>query len=444
MTHFYRQKKIFILVLFTFFVSSSSLFSQDLEKEKFLYGSEWDEFVFPDTPFVEEKPLMPNPYFLPVVFDGKYTDDLSIFLPEIVEKKEQILPSALQMPPLFEEIKIREKIRKKGYRDLLRYRVDLVKFSYLDFSGEIEKIEEIKPNIFQSLFNPKLEFENNTIDQSARFVPKRLYWVISGSHLLQFSQNYLSDNWYKGGVGNLNLLSVQSFTANYKKGKVQFNNFLEWKLSFYTNPNDTLRNSRIGEDAIRSYSDFGIKAFNNWLYSSNLEIKTQFFKNYKENSPEYVSALLAPLQVNLGVLGMKYQLNKKYKRDKYKKLDLSVDISPFSVQYTKIFDKKVAPKRFGIEEGESSILDLGSTMNAKLVMNVNRQFSFSSRIKYFSNYEKVSIEAENELNMSITNHFSTRLYVFARFDDSPGIVKDKDLGYFQINEMIRFGFNYKW
>ena len=421
MNHFYRQKEVFSIFFILLFFSTN-LFSQ--------YRGN----------------LLPNPYLLPLVFDGKIADDISVPLPESpFPSRTTLFPFEELQISFLDEREIRESFQRKAYRNLLRNRIDLVQYSYLDFPEELERIQEIKPpNIFQSLFKVDLEVEHNTIDRSARFIPQRIYWDTRGNSLIQFSQTYISKNWYKGGIGNHNLLSVQNFTANYKKRKVQFNNFIEWRLSFFTNPNDTIRTFKVGEDLIRTYSDFGFTAFKNWSYSTNIDIRTQFFKSYRDNSMVYTSAFLAPLQVTMGVLGMKYQLNKTFPKDKNKRLNLSADISPLSVQFVLVTDKNVNPKRFGIEEGKNHLLDLGSTINSKLTMNINKQVSFSSRFRYFTNYERVIIELENELNMAVLNNFSTRLYLFTRFDDSPGIVKDDRLGYIQINELLSFGLNYRW
>jgi hypothetical protein len=403
--------------------------------------------LFPANLLAQENKFPFNPVFLPAVFDGKFSDTISISLPDDPFQKQELIFPELKIPLsiLNPEEEYINRLRKNVSHDFVRNNMLLVKYSRADFPDEIERVEKIRPNIFRNLFNIETEYENSGIDKSARFVPKRKYWTLNGSSLLQFSQNYISKNWYNGGIGNLNLLSVQTLTANYKKDKIQFNNFIEWKLSFYTNPNDTLRDFRLGEDQIRTYSDFGLKAFNDkWSYSTNLEIKTKLLRNYKENSTEYVSSFLSPLQVNLGILGMKYQFEKKYKQDKYKKYNVSVDLSPLSVQYAWVSDKNVDPARYGIKEGDTFLLDLGSTLNAKIIVNFNRQVTFTSRLKYFTNYEKSIVESENELNLSLNRFFSTRLYLYGRFDDSPGAKKDNDLGYFQLNELVSFGFNYKW
>ena len=389
-----------------------------------------------------------DPLFMPVIFDGKFKDDISIPIPEdSIFQEKNPFPIFQEKIKLFEQEEITNSLRRKVYRNLTLNHIELVKYSHQDFPDSVEKITEIQPNIFLSLFSiePEINIEKRKMDQTTLFVPKRQYWKRSGGHLLQFQQNYISKNWHTGGVGNFNLQSVQSFTLNYRKNKIQFNNLIEWRLRFFTNPNDTLRNLRIGEDLFRTYSDFGVQAFGKkWSYSTNLEMKTPLFRTYKENSTTYISSLFAPLQLNVGIFGMKYQLEKKYKKDKYKKLTVSADFSPLSIQYKTVTDDKVDPKRFGIEEGRKSQLDMGSTINARFVMQFNRQVVFSSRFKFFSNYDKILVESENELNMALNRYFSTRIYLYGRFDDTPGLKRDSELGLVQLNELLSFGFNYTW
>jgi hypothetical protein len=415
----------------------AGLFAQDQEAHEF---TAQEDVPIDDAGF----PL--NPYFLPVVFDGKFSDDISVPLPQdTLQKENTLFPVPEFELRIFNTDSVVNRLRKEAYRNFLRNNILSVKYSLKNFPEKVEKVEEIKPNIFQNLFTVDPEVEKDNIDKSARFIPKRKYWVMGGNSLLQFSQNHFSDNWYKGGADNLNFLSVQSYSANYKKDKLQFNNLIEWKLSFYTNSNDTLRNFRLVEDLIRTYSDVGFRAFNDkWSYSSNLEIKTQLFKNYTENTRDYISAIFSPIQVNLGILGMKYQIEKVSKKDKYKKFNLSADLSPLSVQYTWVADKKIDVKRYGIEEGKHHLLDIGSKLSSKVVVNFNRQVTLTSRFNYFTNYKKVIVESENELNISLNRFFSTRFYLYGRFDDSKGLKKNDSLGYFQLNELFSFGFNYKW
>jgi hypothetical protein len=446
----YKNIKKYFIVAATFVCFHSvQLFSQNEEKSMNTFMESLADYVDLSSLYlnalVAEEDFGNNPYFLPVVFDGKFMDDMSLKLPVLVNNNVNIFFTPDTIYIQSEGKRFVDRLRRKAYRNLLRNHIELVKYKASDFPDNVERITEVKPDPLTKTFKTEYDPDYNNVDLPGIFKPKKIYWIRGGSNLVQFSQNYISENWYKGGVGNLNLISVHNYTANYKKDNIQFNNFIEWKLSFHTNPNDTLRSFKIGDDLLRYYGDFGIRAFqDHWSYSTNVEIKTQLFKNYKENSDEIISSFTSPLIINVGLLGMKYQLDKDFVKNKYKKLSLSTDISLLSAQYTHVSNKIIDETRFGIEEGKNHLLDLGSTINAKLVINFNREISYTSRFKLFTNYEKVIIESENELNLSLSRYFSTRLYFYPRFDDSPGIVKDAKLGYFQISEVLSFGFNFKW
>jgi hypothetical protein len=400
---------------------------------------DYTKITFSDTVII-------NPFLLPLVLDEKLIWKPTSLMPVSPFAEKPLYPPLIIGGKIFEDKNHKMDIYRDVYKYILNNHIDLIKYTKKDFPEKREVLTEMESTIFQNLFKIDYDFdmEKEKADKPERFRPKLKYWIKSGSNLIQFSQNYISENWYKGGIGNLNLLSQHSFSTNYKKNKVEFNNFFEWKLSLYTNPNDTLRNIKIGEDLFRIYSNFGIQAAHNWYYSSNIEVKTQLFKNFKENSTNVVSSALSPVLVNVGILGMRYQLEKTYPKVKGKKVNFSMDMSPLSIQYTYVMDDEVDPTRFGIEAGKQHTFDFGSTINAKYVLFFNKNVSLSSRFKYFTNYEKVNIESENELNMPLNRFFSTRIYLYARFDDSKGLKKDSKLGFLQLNELLSFGFNYKW
>ena len=393
-------------------------------------------------------PMVVDPIFMPVVFTGK-------ILPEGYLKKnpykhpklsdiENIMSNhmILNMPSsLFEKRRREQELRRKAYLYLSMADPSIVKYTLNDFPETTDVIEQLAVNPFKNLFKIETDFSYSGTPSMFVF---RKYWFVNGDHLLQFSQNYISDNWNSGGLGNLNFLSNQNMKVNYEKSKVQFNTYLEWNASLYTNPKDTLRIIKIGTDLLRSYSNIGFRAFKHWYYSTNLELKTQIFNNYAENSQTKISSFMSPFFLNVGILGMRYELDRKFKNDKYKSLKLSADFSPLSIKYVSVRDLDVDPSRYGIQEGKNSQLFFGSTVNATMIYKLNRSTSLKSRFKYFTNFDKVEIESENEMNFSINRYFSTRIYLYLRYDDSENVPRDSKLGYLQINELLSFGFNYKW
>jgi hypothetical protein len=321
----------------------------------------------------------------------------------------------------------------------------LIKYSKEDLAGEVEKITEMGSNISENLFRVEDSWDGRKVDKPQRYSPKRRYWVWKGNHFFQFSQTNDSKNWDKDGLGNINLLSVHNFTATYQRNKWKVDQTLEWRLNLANNSNDTLRRYKISEDKFRSYTTVNLQAIKNWSYSSNLEFTTQLVPNHVENKMDLIASFLSPFKVNTG-LGMNYTLNKTYPNKTYPKLQgrkvaFTADISPLSIQYTNVMKSVVNPAQFGIKEG-SSLLELGTTLNTKLIINFSKSTSYMTRIKYFTNYQKVYSEWENDLNLPINRFFSMRLYFFATFDDTR--VQDEKYGYVQIKETFSFGFNYTW
>jgi len=385
-----------------------------------------------------------NALGLSIVIDANRLFPERKLTPECPLTKPLLPPLRVAEHKLFADVHNKNAIQRNIYNHLIKNNLNQIKYTSATFTDKMEPAEKIRTNLIQFLFtiDENIDFEN--VAKPERLNAKRRYWTYNGNHKIQLSQNYLSNNWYKGGVKNFNLLNRHDISFNYTKKKFQFNNFAEWKLYLFTNPNDTLRYGSIGEDLIRTYSNFGLQAFKNWYYSSNIEIKTELFKNYKENSIQPITALFSPIYINIGFLGMRYQIEKSFPKVRGKKINFNADISPLSVKYIAVLNKDIDPKRFGIEEGSRHLTHLGSTINTRLVYFFNKYVNFSSRFYYFTNYETITAESENTLNMPINRYFSTSLYLFIRYDDNKNIKSDQTFGFFQINEMISFGFNYSW
>ena len=410
-----------------------------------------------DSPFKEENVhvifenslLWDIDLFLPIIYNGK------LFLGEYLKKPEMNTSLAKIYSPndFMEKLKFRiglsdyqKQLRHKVYLKTILSDVKLVKY----FPEDLAAYEVVKPEIMEGgtlkdLFSVENIPDFSNLGNPARHITKRKYWTVVKNHKFQISEGYVSDNWYKGGVSNLNILSNQKLTANYKKGKIQFNNEIKWDLAMYTNPNDTLRETRIGNDLLRSYSDFGIEAGKNWSYSINMELKTQLFDNYKENTTVKKAAFLSPFFMNIGLLGMKYELSKTSKENKNKNFKLTSDVSPLSLQYAYVRDiEAVDPKGYGIPAGKNDTLVIGSQVVATLKRNFDKGISFDSRLKFFSDYRRVIFELESELNLEINRYFKTRIFVYCRFDDGKGVVRDPTLGYWQLNQILSFGLDYTW
>ncbi|WP_352422959.1 DUF3078 domain-containing protein, partial [Proteiniphilum sp.] len=221
--------------------------------------------------------LFYNPLFLPMIFTGEILPrELSLYPSEKDDDKGVLIPVEKTFAPRLDHVDFVRNVRRDYY---LKY-PDRIRYSVASFDS-IRSLES-DDQIVRETFNPFRELikAETTYSLDAPGIEAvefgRKYWVRSGEHSFQFGQNYFSDNWHKGGVNNLNFNSLHILKANYQKKRVKFNNTLEWRLSVFNSPDDSLRKHRIGNDLIRYYGDFGIDAFGKgWSYSTNLEAKSQ-------------------------------------------------------------------------------------------------------------------------------------------------------------------------
>lgn len=271
---------------------------------------------------------------------------------------------------------------------------------------------------------------------SELLVLKPNFWTYGGNGYLQFSQNYISENWYKGGESTKSLLSGFTWQIKYDdKQKTQFEGKLEWKLGFITAPSDTVHSYKANNDLLRITSKLGYKAIQNWYYTLSAEFQTQFFSNYATNSDNLVSALFSPATLNVG-LGMDY----KFVKDG--KVNLSVLLNPINYTLYSIMDDRLDPTKFNIKEGHKRENEIGSRINATLTLKIIPSLLWESKFSYTTNYEKVFSEWENTFTFVVNKYLSTKLFMHGRYDD--GVFKDPDESYFQFQELFSFGLNYTW
>lgn len=411
----------------------------------------FDEYTtFQDT-------IIVNPLFMPIVFKGDYLPPhLTFYDPDLLKSKnpyEGLYPT----DSLFADLQRKKALQDLAYKYVQNNYPTYFRYTENDLPQEVIKPKMIKKNIYEDL---PIEVENDVdfsdVTGPARFIPERRYWTSGFESTIQFAQNYISKNWNNGGNSNLNMITRQYLKYDYNKDKIRFTNEMEIKLNLSTLPSsiDTVHPYKVNDDVLRIHSSFGYKAFNKWYYTFDFNFRTQMVNNYSPNSDKILAAFLAPLIINVGP-GMKYELEKSSEKDKHKKLKFSINLQPISYDFQ--YSVKKGPNmdlgRHSFElkenpvEGENpykNVLNqIGSRIDANLVFDINRHVSWSSRFVYFTTYEKINSEFENTLNLQISRFFSTRINLQIRYDD--GVERPEDFqSYFQINELLSFGFNYKW
>ena len=375
-----------------------------------------------------------NPLFLPIVFKEQMSTPLQhISLPDNNPfKPKELTVDGLWLQKETQSEKTRNMAQNYvivNYPKMIRYNLDNLPEVPKQYMIENDPVKHIL-----SIKEKPLVIKNDVGKENIKL--KR--WIVNFQSSVQFSQVYVSENWYHGGTSNVNLLSDQQFSVKYndpKEQRILFENLIQWRLNINSAPEDTLRSIRISEDLFQINSKFGLKAYNNWYYTATLNFKTQFFTSYTANTNDKSASFLSPAELNLG-LGMSYQ----YKNDK-KQFETSVSLSPLSYNLQFVIDDDMNPSNFGIKSGKS-MSQYGSSFEGRIKWEFYHNMVWTCRIFYFTNYEHVQGDWENTFDFILNRFFSTRLFVHLRYDDA--LALNKDLGHFQLKELLSFGFNYKF
>ena len=270
-------------------------------------------------------------------------------------------------------------------------------------------------------------------------VEKPNFWKYKGDGSLQFMQNYVSDNWYKGGESNYAAMGIINLEANYdNKSKWKWDNKLEMKLGFQTSPSDTVNKFKTNEDIIRLTSKVGLKAVNRWYYTLQVQAYTQFYHGLKSNNTKVFSDFMSPFNLSVG-LGMDYKVEALNKR-----LTGTINMSPIAVNYRYV-DRTDLAQSFGVKvpKHTHSLTDFGSQLTAQLEWKVTDNLSWKSRLYGFTSYHRAQLEWENTFNLKVSKYISANLFLYPRLDDSN--VKYNDDGtrmsYWQFKEYSSLGFS---
>jgi len=426
----------FLLMCFFFWIQMSA---QDVNcVDHIPFGP---DVTFQDTVIV-------NLLFLPPVFRPSiaFTD------------KEIVLSKPFKIENFFQHTNLNPV--KAFQKEKLKLQIENIAYFYIQqnqpslFRHSISNLPSEKITLITHVEKAMVPIEQKTeipdqIGTPKKFIPDRKYWISSFESALKFSENSTSDNWHSGPTKRtiLNIFTRNIFKYNYEKDLIKWDNDLEVKLNFYNAPNDTLRKYKVSDDLLRLHTNFGVKAFKKWYYTLDGEFKTQLIANYQENTTQAQAAFLSPYILNIG-LGMKYGHIQKYKRPD-RSVELTLNLAPFAYTYmgTKDIDidygRHGFPKDVTTGEYKHYLSKLGSTIDFNMTVKPNWDVTWKSRFKFFTSYDRVISEFENSLDFAMSRYFSTLLYLHLRYDDGVTRVNTSE-SFFQWNQLVSFGFSYKW
>ncbi|MBQ4387058.1 MAG: DUF3078 domain-containing protein [Prevotella sp.] len=312
----------------------------------------------------------------------------------------------------------------KSNESLLQQAGSLRDDVYQEVKPQVELVEKVAPQ-------PEIPEEAAPV---AVVVQKPNFWKFKFDGFLQFLQNYVSDNWHKGGESNYSAVGSATLEYNYNdQEKVKFDNKLEMKLGFQTSRSDTVHKFKPNNDLLRYTGKLGLQAHKRWYYTLQLLAYTQFSRGLKTNDVKTYSDFMSPFDLNVG-LGMEYKVEALHKR-----LTGTLNFSPLSYNFRYV-DRLALSTSYGLDEGKHVLHDFGSQLTIDLEWKIAEQLTWKTRLYGYTSYKRGLVEWENLFTLKVSKYISANLFLYPRFDDSGK--RDDDLGYFQFQEYSSLGLSY--
>lgn len=219
---------------------------------------------------------------------------------------------------------------------------------------------------------------------------------------LNLNQASFSSNWKAGGVNSLGFNTLLNFKANYKKGKVTWDNEFDFIYGMVNNQGQGYRKTL---DRIYFDTKYGQQINDKWSAFVALNFLTQFAKGYKyvkgkvdADSAVLISNFLAPAFVTTSI-GFQYQPSPAFK----------MRISPFAPRITIVENSRqysavdpIAP--YGVKIGESVRYEwLAAQILAEFNKDIFQNVNFKWRYLLFANYSTLSLKnIDHRLDASLT------------------------------------------
>ncbi|MFA9390055.1 MAG: DUF3078 domain-containing protein [Prolixibacteraceae bacterium] len=279
-------------------------------------------------------------------------------------------------------------------------------------------------------------------------------WKLEGKIYSGFTQTYINDYWSKGGNSSASVLSTFTYSANYSKGKVKFENGADAKLGliYYLPDEGTVayRNWHKNSDNFELNSRLGYSAFKEWYYSAEANFKTQFFLGYKNNKDSIPnSAIFSPAYLTFSG-GFDYKPSKEF----------SAFLSPLSVKLTYVSNPRVNETSFGLLEGQTRKTRIGMSGKFELSKKVMDNISLKTKNSIFISYgndaagesqftKLPDFDSETTIDFKINQFITTQINLHFIYDkdvkskwtDSAGVEQIGNK--LQVKEFITFGISYK-
>lgn len=311
---------------------------------------------------------------------------------------------------------------------------------------EVEKAGTLRDDVHTSLTTEtKLTDKVVNVDLGAEMnegvelvTRKPNFWKFPGEGSLKFTQNYFSDNWFRGGDNNYSFLCMLTLNANYdNRQNIQWENRLEARLGFQTTgESETRRSMKPTDNLLRLRTKLGYKAYKTLYYTTQVEAYTQIVPLYEHNSDDLRTSFLSPMNLTVSV-GLDYKF-----ATKNNKFNGNVYLAPCSYNMRYV-DRLSLSTKHGVQEGHHAYHNFGPSITINTYWQIAKNVSWRSRMYWISNLKYTNIEWENTFNFTINKYLSATFFVYPKFDDSSTSYKG-DNGYIMMQEWLSLGLNYNW
>ena len=226
------------------------------------------------------------------------------------------------------------------------------------------------PEIERSIFR---DLDADLADVARAIRDQNSHWYKEANVLVQFTQNYISPNWYKGGKSQFSVLNIAKGQISYRRDPITWDNYGEWRVGITTTPGDTLRKYNVTDDMFRLYSKFGYKIIPKLFAVASVELNTTLWNVWNENQTTAKTAFMTPLKFHV-YGGLDYRpIN-----------DLSIFVAPVTYKLVYAYfgdgDKKrnIDVTNYGIAAGEHLRNDLGTTIRVQWQWHPVREFGLDT------------------------------------------------------------------
>lgn len=391
---------------------------------------------------------LPVHFFMPIVFDHyDFYDPAVITMPDTVSTA--IFPAPGSQNP-FDKVQVPDWLRRANNTARL---ANQLSYRLLYESPELVRYTRASlpdaPKMYHTVVDPSTlrfdirQFEGDLIaDAEIKAVNlRKRHWINSFSASLQFSQAYVSPNWYQGGNSNINGLANIYYNVKLNQAfhpNLLFESTMQYKLGINNAPEDKVHSYNISDDLLQLTSTFGVKAARRWYYSVSGMFKTQLLNSYKPNSNDVQSAFLSPGELNLGV-GMTYNFTNTKKT-----ISFDASISPLSYNLKTCTYWRVDPTAYEIAEGRKCRHKFGSSAELKFQWKISYNITYSTRMFAFTDYSDAYADWENTIVFDINRFLTTQIYAHLRYDSATQPCDDPQWHKLQIKEILSIGFAYKF